>query len=277
MFTRLLALTLLSTAPLLAEISYFPAQPAKLAPEELIAYKSEILELLDYDPGAPDQSRRAKALQLIRENKNDCVNDFAGHDGIEYTPLYVACQMQDAELVQAMLEQGANANHPRLQKLKGRLTPEIEQLLKTARSNAKAAPVSPEEWERRYHERIGGKLFWNANKTFCAAVTQNPKTDNNVEIWCLRADNRGKYIPIGICIVQAPGYQVEQVELSRGIMKATLSKPGIQINASLYHAFYNYLKYDFSTSITNPTLHDKLEHPIDQLPMYTRLVTLSEP
>ncbi|MEE1266043.1 MAG: ankyrin repeat domain-containing protein, partial [Akkermansia sp.] len=129
MFPRLFSLMMLSAAPLLAELSYFPAQPARLTPGELLGYKCEIMELLDYDPGRPDLAKRARALELIRENKNDCVNDRAGHDGIEYTPLYVACQRRDAELVQALLEQGADANHPRLQKLQGRLTPEIETLL----------------------------------------------------------------------------------------------------------------------------------------------------
>ena len=274
MFPRFFSLMMLSAAPLLAELSYFPAQPARLTPGELLGYKCEIMELLDYDPGRPDLAKRARALELIRENKNDCVNDRAGHDGIEYTPLYVACQRRDAELVQALLTQGADANHPRLQKLQGRLTPEIETLLQNARSKQLASTVSPAEWERRYHERIGGKLFWSGNKTSCAAATQNP--DGSVEIWCLKANTRGEYIPMGVCMVLAPGFDVDTVQLHRGMMKCTLRKPGIEIKAYLHYQFFNYTQYDFRQSFTAPACKDHLEHPVAELPMYTKLVNLVE-
>ena len=274
MFHRFLSLLLLSAAPLLAELSYFPSQPAKLAPDELPGYECEIMELLDYNPARPDAARRARALQLISENKNDCVNDCAGHDGIEYTPLYVACQLQDAELVQAMLTQGADANHPRLQKLKGRLTPEIDALLQQARSQQAAPAISPDEWERRYHEHIGGKLFWNGNKSYSAAATQN--ADGSWEIWCLRANTRGKYIPVSVCIIQAPGFDVDKVELHHGIMKATLRKHGDEIMGNLYYRLFNYAKYDFRKSLTAPTCEDKLGHPVADLPMYTKLARLVE-
>lgn len=75
MFRNLLTLSTLSALPLLAELSYFPAHPAKHAPKELVSYKSELMEAMRY------RRQREKALQLIKENRNDCVNDEAVHDG----------------------------------------------------------------------------------------------------------------------------------------------------------------------------------------------------
>ena len=134
MFNPLLTLLVCTAAPLLAEISYFPAQPAKINPAELISYKSELMEAMRY------RGQREKALRLIKENRNDCVNDEASHDGFSYSPLVLACQWKDAGLVQALLEQGANPNHPRLEKMKKQLTPGIEQLLNEARSRVAPPP-----------------------------------------------------------------------------------------------------------------------------------------
>ena len=276
MFTRLFSLMMLSAAPLLAEISYIPAQPAGLAPEDLPGYRCEIMELLDYNPSRPDEDKRTRALQRIRENKNDCVNDSAGHDGFCYTPLYVACQLQDEELVQALLAQGADACHPCMQGLMGKLPAELENLLRTARSAPRPAATSPEEWERRFLEQIGGKVFWNATRSTCAAVTQQADAPGLYEIWCLRANSRGRFIPVGVCIIHAPHFNVDEVVLHRGIMKTILGKPGVSTHADLHYQLFHYARFDFSQSTTAPTRSNNLGHPVSKLPMYTKLLHLVE-
>ena len=65
----------ISALPPMAKLSYFPALPARYAPKELVSYKSELMEAMRY------RRQREKALQLIKENRNDCVNDEAVHDG----------------------------------------------------------------------------------------------------------------------------------------------------------------------------------------------------
>ena len=267
---------LLCTTPLMAELSYFSAQPAKIAPEELLGYRSELMEALSYNPGKPDAGMRARAMELIQENKNGCVNDYAAHDGIIFTPLYLACVLKDAELVKALLDQGANPDHPSLHKLNLQLTPEIIDLLENARKTQKAQPVTREEWVRRYNERIGGQLFWSGDEQYCASVTQSEAGRQSHEIWCLKTDTHGRLMPIGLCVVRADGYQVEEVQLHNGIMTAILSKPGMKIQASLYYAFHGYILYDFNQRPTDPVRQHSLGHPFAELSMYAKLAELVE-
>lgn len=264
MFKPLLTLLVCTAAPLLAEISYFPAQPAKINPAELISYKSELMEAMRY------RGQREKALQLIKENKNDCVNDEASHDGFSYSPLVQACQWKDAGLVQALLEQGANPNHPRLEKMKKQLTPGIEQLLSEARSRRPAPEVTPEEWEKRYQEHIGGRLFWSEDRKSCVSATES---GGCVSLWCMRADAHERLMPVAVFYIKAEGFRLEAVHRYSSLIQATLRRGDEQIQTAMM-VHDGYALHDFNALPVSRKF--KPGHPICELPEYAKLVNLSK-
>lgn len=264
MLRNFLTLFILSAAPLLAELSCFPAQPAKIAPAELVSYKSELMEALRY------RGQREQALQLIKENKNDCVNDEAAHDGFLYSPLVQACQWKDSELVQALLEQGANPNHPQLEKMRNQLTPEIEHLLSEARSKISPPAVAPEEWEKRYQERIGGRLFWSENRKSCVSATE---ADGRFALWCLNTDAHGCLMPVAVFYINAEGFRLESVRRYSSLIQATLRKGDEQMQtAMMIHD--GYALHDFNVQPASKNF--KPAHPICELPEYAKLVNLSK-
>ena len=264
MFRSLLTLFTLSALPILAELSYFPAQPAKYTPEELVSYKSELMEAMRY------RGQRAKALLLIKENKNDCVNDEAAHDGFSYSPLIQACQWKDADLVQALLKQGANPHHPRLEKIKKQLTPEIEQLLSEARSRMSPPDVTLEEWEKRYQERIGGRLFWSQNKNDCVSVTEN---NGIFSLWYLHTDAHGRMMPAAVFHIKANGFSLDTVTRHSTLVQATLRR-GDEVTQTAMNVHDGYTLHDLTTQPDCKKF--KLGHPICEMPEYTVFVSLSE-
>ena len=264
MLKNLLTLFVCTAAPLLAELSYFPAQPAKIAPAELISYKSELMEALRY------RDQREKALRLIKENKNDCVNDEASHDGCSYSPLVQACQWKDAGLVQALLEHGANPNHPRLAKITKQLTPEIDQLLNEARSRISPPTVATEEWEKRYQARIGGRLFWSEDRKSCVSATE---ADGSFALWCLKTDAHGYLMPVAVFYIKAEGFSLETVRRYSSLIQATLRKGDIQMQtAMMMHD--GYALHDFNVTPVSRTFQPS--PPICEFPEYADLVNLSK-
>ena len=264
MLKNLFTLFVCAAAPLFAELSYFPAQPAKIAPAELISYKSELMEALRY------RSQRETVLKLIQENRNDCVNDEASHDGFSYSPLVQACQRQDAILVQALLEQGANPNHPGLDKMKAQLTPEIEQLLNDARSRVSPPEVTQEEWEKRYQARIGGRLFWSEDRKSCVSATE---ADGSFTLWCLRTDAHGYLMPVAVFYIKAEGFSLETVRRYSSLIQATLRK-GDEMMQTAMMVHDGYALHDFNTQPVSRQF--KPGHPICELPGYAELVILSK-
>ena len=264
MFKKLLTLFTLSTLPILAELSYFPAQPAKYAPEELISYKSKLMEAMRY------RGQKEKSLRLIQENRNDCVNDEAAHDGFTYSPLVQACQWKDADLVQALLEKGANPNHPRLEKMQNKLTPEIDQLLSEARSKVAQPAVTLEEWEKRYLERIGGRLFWSQNKKSCVSVTENNGT---FTLWYLHTDAHGCLMPAALFYITANGFSLETVTRHSSLIQATLRK-GDETTQTAMNVHDGYALHDFNMQPERKSF--KLGHPICERTGYADLVNLSK-
>lgn len=264
MFKPLLTLFACAAAPLLAELSYFPAQPAKIAPAQLVSYKSELMEAMRY------RGQREKVLKLIKENRNDCVNDEASHDGFSFSPLVQACQQRDAGLVQALLEQGANPNHPGLEKLKKQLTPGIEQLLNEARSRVAPPRITPEEWEKRYQERIGGRLFWSEDKTSCVSATE---ADSGFALWCLKTDAHGYLMPVAVFCIKAEGFNLESVRRYSGLILATLRKGDVHMQTAML-IDDGYALHDFNVEPVSRNF--KPGHPICELPEYAKLVNISK-
>ena len=264
MFKPLPTLFVCAAAPLLAELSYFPAQPAKIAPARLVSFKSELMETMRY------RGQREKALQLIKENRNDCVNDEASHDGFNYSPLVQACQWKDAGLVQALLEQGANPNHPRLKIMKKQLTPEIEQLLSEARSRVSPPAVTLEEWEKLYQERIGGRLFWEQNRKSCVSVTEN---NGIFSLWYIREDAHGRMMPAAVFCIKAGGFRLDTVTRHSSLIQATLHK-GEEMTQTAMNVHDGYTLHDLTTQPDCKKF--KLGHPICELPEYAAFVSMVE-
>ncbi len=264
MIKNLLTLFVFSAAPLLAEISYFPAQPAKITPAELISYKSELMEAMRY------RGQREKALQLIKENKNDCVNDEAAHDGFSYSPLVQACQWKDAGLVQALLEQGANPNHPRLEKMMDRLTPEIKRLLTEAHSRMQPPAISAEAWEKRYQERIGGRLFWSPDRKKCVSATES---NGQISLWNLQTDARGRLMPVAVFYIKTDGYNLVTVTRHSSLIQATLSKGDTSMQTAMF-VHDGFALHDFTVQPVSKNYRPS--HPICELPEYSDFVKLTE-
>ncbi len=81
---------------------------------------------------------------------------------------------------------------------------------------------SSERWEQRYHDRIGGKLLWNAQRDM-VVVWQNIGADAyHYVYWVLKLCSNGEYTPCACFRTWSDAYSPQEVSFTRDGIRVLL-------------------------------------------------------